>query len=474
MGLTGSITATTWTPVSFIRTAPGSGSYPYLTINVENLLNANDGTKTSYGQVDNVCIRELDFTAAAVCQGQPTNFSSNATSATSWNWNFGDSTSSNQQNPTHSYASAGTYNVTLCVNGTTSCVTKPVTVNPRPPAPVIVGPNNLCNGLTTTYSVAAVSGVTYAWTVTNGTIIGSSTGSSVNVTWNSTGGGFISVTTTNPQKCSSSTRMKVFDCKVWLDKCCDAIKLDAKAPPAVHAGSNVYSLTPTLTIVPAQLVLRVVANVISTEQTFSSASCGTNGPVSSHVVSASTVAGFASPSLPVAFSHEVIWSGSGTSLGLGLAFPFQIQFPPPPAPIGCSDTLKFCVKYTLTTSTCRSCEIIRCYSIVRQKKIIWDDPALEKGFVKVGKPFTIGVELETHEGVRRPGPLTLGIKPGTGARGARLAGRTTAEVIEGRATFSNISIDQVGQGYVLMVSGPGLTDPIESDPFDVSQDVRQR
>lgn len=44
-------------------------------------------------------------------------------SPASWNWNFGDGTSSTEQNPTHTYFSAGTYNVTLVVsnaNGNTS------------------------------------------------------------------------------------------------------------------------------------------------------------------------------------------------------------------------------------------------------------------------------------------------------------------------------------------------------------------
>jgi PKD repeat protein/uncharacterized protein YfaP (DUF2135 family) len=39
----------------------------------------------------------------------------------SWLWNFGDGTTSTQQNPSHTYTSAGTYNVTLTVNnGSTS------------------------------------------------------------------------------------------------------------------------------------------------------------------------------------------------------------------------------------------------------------------------------------------------------------------------------------------------------------------
>ena len=53
-------------------------------------------------------------------------------SISSWAWNFGDGTSSNSQNPSHTYSSAGTYNVSLTVtdtNGQTSTITQSVTVS---------------------------------------------------------------------------------------------------------------------------------------------------------------------------------------------------------------------------------------------------------------------------------------------------------------------------------------------------------
>jgi PKD repeat protein len=46
------------------------------------------------------------------------NFTSTSTgSITSYSWDFGDSVTSTEQNPTHSYAAPGTYSVTLTVTG---------------------------------------------------------------------------------------------------------------------------------------------------------------------------------------------------------------------------------------------------------------------------------------------------------------------------------------------------------------------
>ena len=53
-------------------------------------------------------------------------------SPTSWSWDFGDSSSSTQQNPAHTYAAAGNYSVKLTASnaGGSNSVTKTVTVTP--------------------------------------------------------------------------------------------------------------------------------------------------------------------------------------------------------------------------------------------------------------------------------------------------------------------------------------------------------
>jgi hypothetical protein len=63
-------------------------------------------------------------------------------------------------------------------------------------------------------------------------------------------------------------------------------------------------------------------------------------------------------------------------------------------------------------------------------------------------------------------PVTLSITRGTGAAGAVLSGSTTVTAIAGVATFTNLSIDNGGTGYILSASAAGLTGT--SAPFDIT------
>lgn len=106
--------------------------------------------------------------------------------ASSYTWDFGDSTTSSIQNPTHTYASPGTYNVQLTVTsgaGTTT-VTKPVKVGMTPLS--IAGPLNGC-AKPSNYSINAELGVSYTWQISGGTSA-ITTGNNVDVIWGANGG----------------------------------------------------------------------------------------------------------------------------------------------------------------------------------------------------------------------------------------------------------------------------------------------
>lgn len=66
---------------------------------------------------------DIDITTQNICSGYPVQFTSINTSSNivSYHWNFGDFNTSDQQNPSHVFTSAGTYNVQLNVLGSNGC-----------------------------------------------------------------------------------------------------------------------------------------------------------------------------------------------------------------------------------------------------------------------------------------------------------------------------------------------------------------
>jgi hypothetical protein len=71
-----------------------------------------------------------------------------------------------------------------------------ITVNPLP-VPVISGPSSACaTSLDNVYSTAAISGHTYAWVVSGGTINGSASENAISVTWGTGATGMVKVTET--------------------------------------------------------------------------------------------------------------------------------------------------------------------------------------------------------------------------------------------------------------------------------------
>src|SRR6185369_13154204 len=71
----------------------------------------------------------------------------------SWNWQFGDTGTSSQQTPTHTYSSANVYTVTLLATSNKGCqgsVSKPVSISASPSSNFTVGPSCLNTGTTFT------------------------------------------------------------------------------------------------------------------------------------------------------------------------------------------------------------------------------------------------------------------------------------------------------------------------------------
>lgn len=142
----GSLTAASWdfgdgagtsTLASPFYTYPSTGTY-----NVSLIVTSDNGctdTLTKSTVVNPLPI--ADFTADNVCSGNAMNFTNTSTISSgnvlSFNWNFGDLSTSSQENPSHVYNGAGNYNVSLSVNSDSGCagsISKNMVVNPLPAA----------------------------------------------------------------------------------------------------------------------------------------------------------------------------------------------------------------------------------------------------------------------------------------------------------------------------------------------------
>lgn len=106
-----------------------------------------------------------NFTSTTVCWGIPTQFTNTSTGGgASWVWNFGDGSTSTQQNPSHTYAAAGNYTATLIVTGPGGCASNiayPVTVYPQPVAAFSV--TTVCLGQPTLFTDQSTGGVISSW-----------------------------------------------------------------------------------------------------------------------------------------------------------------------------------------------------------------------------------------------------------------------------------------------------------------------
>lgn len=115
----------------------------------------------------------ISATPNPVCVGEPVSFTGSGSGVISWLWDFDDGASNGGQNPSHTYLSPGTYNVTLTVTSADGCegtATQAITVNPAPAADTIAYSPGLviCEGDVVTLSGPSVAGYTYLWT-TNAT-----------------------------------------------------------------------------------------------------------------------------------------------------------------------------------------------------------------------------------------------------------------------------------------------------------------
>ncbi len=142
------------------------------------------------------------------CEGQPINFTDQSTGPpNSWQWDFGDGNTSNQQNPSHAYATAGTYTVTLIASsGTCSDTvvqTNLIIVDPAPVAAFTSDTTGSCEApLTVNFQDLSTGGaVSWAWDFGDGN---TSTAQNPTHTYTATGSYTVTLTVTSGSGCTNT------------------------------------------------------------------------------------------------------------------------------------------------------------------------------------------------------------------------------------------------------------------------------
>ena len=92
-------------------------------------------------------VPNADYYTTAVCLYDSAEFNDNSTvingTINSWDWQFGDGSSSTLQNPIHNYSTDGTYAVSLVISSNYFCtdtVTLPLQIHPIPVAVMVINP----------------------------------------------------------------------------------------------------------------------------------------------------------------------------------------------------------------------------------------------------------------------------------------------------------------------------------------------
>ena len=152
----GSITSWSW---NFGDTGTSSSQNPVHNYSnggnydVQLMVESDYGCKDSVVKQINIQEVIADFSATAVCQGNPTQFEDNTViigdgEIIGWSWVFGDGNYSNLQNPEHIYENPGNFIVLLSAESNNNCVntyTKIVTVYENLPVAIVIDASN--NGI---------------------------------------------------------------------------------------------------------------------------------------------------------------------------------------------------------------------------------------------------------------------------------------------------------------------------------------
>jgi len=137
-------------------------------------------------------------------------FTTSGAGATSWAWDFADGTTSNLQNPVHSFAAEGTYNVKVIATSAGGCIDSAVnSITIKKPTLAITGTSRGCIPLNATFGTTIVSPdpvVSYLWDFGDGTTSTAATPSHV---YNTQGRYTVNLTITTQTGCTQTATYDV-------------------------------------------------------------------------------------------------------------------------------------------------------------------------------------------------------------------------------------------------------------------------
>lgn len=196
--------------LTFTPTASSNDSTFILYVTVKNMTTGCDSSFTRYIYVQPR--PKPSFTFGNGCVGNLTVFTNTTSGSNTYAWKFGDGGTSTATSPSHNYAGAGTYNVTLIVTNTTGCsdsVTQKVSVYASPT--VTFGATTVCLGDSTMFmdTITTPSGTTITKTYYTFGDGGSATYSNPYHTYKSAGNFTVWLMVQNSNGCKDSTSRTV-------------------------------------------------------------------------------------------------------------------------------------------------------------------------------------------------------------------------------------------------------------------------
>lgn len=146
------------------------------------------------------------------CIGATVQFTDLSNGAVEWEWNFGEGSTSNEQNPTFTYSDTGSYVITLFSEDTLGCsafytIPAPITIHPFPIAAFTADRMIACNPLHTQFTNASEGASTYVWEFGS---LGSSTLENPDFTFNQNGVYSVELIATTQFGCSDTATMDGF------------------------------------------------------------------------------------------------------------------------------------------------------------------------------------------------------------------------------------------------------------------------